>query len=149
MDLRDDALEAAEGRGAAHSLNPTGVERLDKAVKQFFKKGADVAFEAIGVKATIEAAFGTLARGGRLCVVGYCAEKVTLAAARIMFFEQEVIGSLGCPTAEYPPLVEDVAAGKIQVEPLVSNRVPLEKINEGFDLLREGRGIRNIVVPGD
>ena len=81
--------------------------------------------------------------------MGYCAEKVTLAAARIMFFEQEVIGSLGCPTAEYPPLVEDVAAGKIQVEPLVSNRVPLEKINEGFDLLREGRGIRNIVVPGD
>jgi 6-hydroxycyclohex-1-ene-1-carbonyl-CoA dehydrogenase len=149
VDLRDDALEAAKGLGAAHTLNPAGVERLDKAVKGIFKGGADVAFEAIGVKATIEAAFGGLARGGRLCVVGYCAEKVTLAAAKIMFFEQEVVGSLGCPTSEYPPLVEDVAAGRIQVEPLVSNRVPLESINEGFDILREGRGIRNIVIPGD
>ena len=38
-------------------------------------------------KPTIETAFSCLSRGGRLCVVGYCAEKVTLAAAKIMFFE--------------------------------------------------------------
>ncbi|MHC4470321.1 MAG: zinc-binding dehydrogenase [Planctomycetota bacterium] len=149
IDVRDDALEAAQSLGATHILNAAGVERLDKAVKGVFKGGADVAFEAIGRKETIEAAFGSLARGGRLCVVGYCADKVSLAAAKIMFFEQEVVGSLGCPTAEYPPLIQDVADGRIKVEPLVSNRVPLSQINEGFDILREGRGIRNIVVPGD
>ena len=146
IDTRESALAAAKGLGAAHVLNSEGVERLDKAVKDVFKGGVDVAFEAIGRKPTIEAAFSCLDRGGRLCVVGYCAEKVTLAAAKIMFFEQEVVGSLGCPTAEYPPLIEEVAAGRIRVEPLVSNRVPLSRINDGFDLLRNHQGVRNIVV---
>lgn len=149
VDLRDSALEAAKGLGATHTLNPQGVERIDKAVKEVFKGGCEVAFEAIGLKDTIEAAFACLARGGRLCVVGYSAAKVTLAAAKIMFFEQEVVGSLGCPTAEYPPLIQMVADGKIKVEELVSNRVGLENINDGFELLRKGEGIRNIVVPGE
>ena len=149
VDVRDSSLEAAKGLGATHVLNSTGVERIDKAVKGVFKGGADIVFEAIGRKETIEAAFGCLGRGARLCVVGYTADKVTLAAAKIMFFEQEVVGSLGCPTAEYPPLIEDVAAGKIAVEPLVSNRVSLTNIEEGFDLLRQHQGIRNIVVPGE
>ncbi len=146
VDLRPSAREAARSLGAAHVLDPSGVERLDKTVKGILAGGADVAFEAIGRKDTIEAAFSCLAKGGRLCVVGYCAEKVTLAAAKIMFFEQEVVGSLGCPTAEYRPLIEEVAAGRIRVEPLVTSRVSLEEINEGFDRLRRGEGIRNIVV---
>lgn len=147
IDLRDDSLAVAKELGATHTLNPTGIERVDKAVKEVFKGGADIAFEAIGVKPTIELAFNCLGRGGRLCVIGYCAEKVVLAAAKIMFFEQEVVGSLGCPTAEYPPLIEDVAAGKIKVEPLISNRVSLENINDGMDLLRAGKGLRTIVMP--
>ncbi len=100
IDMRDDSLEVAKELGATHTLNPKGIERVDKAVKAVFKGGADIAFEAIGMKPTIETAFACLARGGRLCVIGYCAEKVTLAAAKIMFFEQEVVGSLGAPTAE-------------------------------------------------
>jgi 6-hydroxycyclohex-1-ene-1-carbonyl-CoA dehydrogenase len=147
IDLRDDSLAVAKELGATHTLNPAGIERVDKAVKETFKGGADIAFEAIGVKPTIELAFNCLGRGGRLCVVGYCAEKVVLAAAKIMFFEQEVVGSLGCPTAEYPPLIEDVASGKIKVEPLISNRVSLEDINAGMDMLRAGKGLRTIVMP--
>ena len=148
VDVRDSALEVAKSLGATHVLNSTGVERMDKAVKGIFKGGADVAFEAIGRKDTIEAAFTCLAKGGRLCVVGYTADKVTLAAAKIMFFEQEVIGSLGCPTAEYPGLIAAAAEGRVKVEPLVSNRVSLEEINRGLDLLRSHQGIRTIVVPG-
>jgi threonine dehydrogenase-like Zn-dependent dehydrogenase len=79
--------------------------------------------------------------------VGYTSDTVTLPAAKIMFFEQEVVGSLGCPTAEYPGLIEAVVEGRIRVEPLVSNRVSLEEIAKGFDLLRNHVGIRTIVVP--
>lgn len=147
VDVRDSALAVAKELGAAHVLNSTGVDRLDKAVKGVFKGGADIAFEAIGKKPTIEAAFASLAKGGRLCVVGYTADPVTLAAAKIMFFEQEVVGSLGCPTAEYPGLIQAVAEGSMKVEPLVTNRVSLEEIGKGFDLLREHVGIRTIVVP--
>jgi D-arabinose 1-dehydrogenase-like Zn-dependent alcohol dehydrogenase len=147
IDTRESALEAARELGATHVLDPTGVDRIDKAVKGIFKGGADVAFEAIGNRATIEAAFSCLAKGGRLCVVGYTSDTVTLPAAKIMFFEQEVVGSLGCPAAEYPGLIEAVVEGRIRVEPLVSNRVSLEEIAKGFDLLRNHVGIRTIVVP--
>ena len=70
IDMRDDSLEVAKELGATHTLNPKGIERVDKAVKAVFKGGADIAFEAIGMKPTIETAFACLARGGRLCVIG-------------------------------------------------------------------------------
>ena len=64
-----------------------------------------------------------------------------------MFFEQEIVGSLGCRPVDYPRIIEMARRGKIQIRPLVTAKFPLDKINEAFDNLRKGVGIRNIVVP--
>ena len=64
-----------------------------------------------------------------------------------MYFEMSVVGSLGCRQVDYPPLLEMVRLGKIQVLPLVTARFPLERINEALDLLRAGQGLRSIVIP--
>jgi Zn-dependent alcohol dehydrogenase len=92
-------------------------------------------------------AYGLLRRGGRLCVIGYSADEVTLSAARLMYFELEIVGSLGCGAGLYPEILDLVAAGRLQLEPIVSGTVPLEHINEGFDRLRRGDGIRWVVTP--
>ena len=65
-----------------------------------------------------------------------------------MYYEIEVLGCLGCPTVEYPRLIELVRRGRIQLGPIVTSKMPLDDINDAFDLLRRGEGLRSIVVPG-
>ena len=93
-------------------------------------------------------AFETLRPGGRLCVIGYSEHDVTFSAAKIMYREMEIVGSLGCRPVDYPKIIELVRIGKIQVTPLVTHRFQLEKIDEAFELLRRGEGIRSVAIPG-
>lgn len=147
IDVNEHRLETARSLGAAELINPRAVERVDKAVRTLTDGGVDVAFEAIGTPKTIELAFALLKKGGRLCIVGYSAEPVTLSAARLMYYELEVAGSLGCGAGEYPEIIALVRAGKLRLEPIVSGTIPLADINEGLDRLRRGDGVRWVVRP--
>lgn len=147
VDVNDERLELARMLGAADTINPRAVERVDKAVRTATDGGVDVAFEAIGTPATITLAFGLLKRGGRLCVIGYSQEPVTLSAARLMYYELEIAGSLGCGAGEYAEILRLVCAGKIKLDPIVSGTVPLAAINDGLDRLRRGEGVRWVVTP--
>ena len=42
-------------------------------------------------------------------------------------------------------LVEDAMKGEIELEPFVKHTIPLEQINEAFDLMREGKSIRSVM----
>lgn len=147
IDVNDARLETAKSLGAVEAVNPNNVERLDKHVRKLTGGGVDIAFEAIGNPQTMRSAYSLLRRGGRLCVIGYSHEDVTLSAAKLMYFELEVVGSLGCGGGEYPEIIELVAAGRIKLDPVVSGTVPLANIDEGFDRLRKGEGVRWVVTP--
>lgn len=149
VDILDSKLEWAKKLGATTVINPTKVEKLGKEIKKLTGGGADVAIEAIGKPETIQETFTTLRKGGRLVIVGYASHDITVSAAKIMFFEMEIVGSLGCRPVDYPKIIELVRRGKIKVSELVTHRFPLEQINDAFDLLRHGDEsvIRSIVVP--
>jgi Zn-dependent alcohol dehydrogenase len=74
---------------------------------------------------------------------------MNLAVQKIMYFEQEVIGSLGCRPVDYPPLIEMARLGKVRVKEMVTHRFPLADINKAFDLLRSGDPtcLRAVVIP--
>jgi len=149
VDIVDKKLETAKKFGASATINPAKVEKAGKKIKKLTGGGADIAIEAIGRPDTIEAAFGTLRKGGRLVVVGFAGENISLSAGKIMFFEMEIVGSLGCRPLDYPKIIEMVRLGKIKVAELVTNRFPLEEINDAFDLLRshDENVIRSVVIP--
>lgn len=147
VDLNEERLEIARTLGAEEAINPEGVERLDKHVRKLTAGGVDVAFEAIGQPATIEMAFSLLRKGGRLCVIGFSHEPATIPVGKLMFFELEMVGSLGCGGGDYPEIVELVRQGKLQLDPVVSGTIPLDDIEEGFDRLRRGEGVRWVVTP--
>ncbi len=149
VDVHEAKLGGARFLGASAMINPRSVGRVDKEIKKLTQGGVDVAFEAIGKPETVRAAFDSVRRGGRVCVVGYCAEEVPLAISKLMYYEVEVVGSLGCPPVEYPRLIELVRRGRIKLDPLVTARMPLERINDAFDLLRRGEGLRTVVLPGN
>lgn len=149
VDIVPQKLEMAKKMGAAYVINAGEVENLPKAVKKISGGGVDVAFEVIGNPETQRQAFDSLRKGGRFVVVGYTHKELPLSAAKIMFFELEVVGSLGCRPVDYPKIIELARLGRIKVDELVTGKMPLEKINEAFDLLRQGDPgtIRTIVLP--
>jgi 6-hydroxycyclohex-1-ene-1-carbonyl-CoA dehydrogenase len=147
VDVNDQRLETARRLGAVETVNPKAVARADKHVRELTGGGADVAFEAIGSAGTIQLAYGLLRRGGRLCVIGYSAEEVALSAAKLMYFELEIVGSLGCGAGEYPEILGLVEAGRLTLDAIVSGTLPLERINDGLDRLRNGEGIRWVITP--
>ncbi|HEX9728658.1 MAG TPA: zinc-binding dehydrogenase [Gemmatimonadales bacterium] len=147
IDLSDERLALARRMGASETINPAGIERLDKHVRKLTHGGVDIAFEAIGNPATMRGAYALLRKGGRLCVIGYSHEDVALSAARLMYYELEVVGSLGCGGGEYPEIIAMVQAGRLQLGPIVSGCIPLAEIATGFDRLRKGEGVRWVVTP--
>ncbi|MBC8205169.1 MAG: zinc-binding dehydrogenase [FCB group bacterium] len=149
VDIVPEKLAAAKRFGANAVINAKEVERIDKIIKKMTGGGADVTFEVIGNPSTIQQAFSCIRKGGRTVVVGYTNKNVELPASKIMFFEQEVIGSLGCRPVDYPKIIEMARTGKIKIKELVTHKFPLEKINDAFDLLRSGDPtvIRSVVIP--
>ncbi|MBU1625931.1 zinc-binding dehydrogenase [bacterium] len=148
VDILDGKLEWAKKLGATATINPNKVDDVGKAVRKLTGGGADFAVEAIGRPETIELAFNCLRTGGRLVVIGYTHKNISVNAGRIMFREMEIVGSLGCRPYDYPKIIEMVRTGKIKVKELVTNKFPLEKINDAFDLMRSGdeKALRSIVV---
>ncbi len=149
VDIDEGKLERALTLGASETFNPKNEERPDKALRALSGGGVDIAFEAIGNPTTIQQAYGAIRKGGRLVVIGYTNESFSFNPARLMYHELEVVGSLGCRPVDYPPLIRMAAARKIQVDPLVTGRYPLEDINSAFDTLRRGEGVRGIILPND
>ena len=147
VDLNEQKLEVARQLGAEATLNPKEAPELAKAIRRTWGDAADVAFEAVGTPATIALGFDALRRGGRLCLVGYSRGPAELPARKVMFLEYTVIGSLGCRPADYGRVVELVRTGRVRIEPVVTGRLPLERIGEAADRLRQGDGFRTIVVP--
>lgn len=147
VDISEEKLEWSRKLGASETVNPKqaqeGVARL---VRRLTGGGADIALEVIGNPHTIQEAFSTLRPGGRLVMVGYSNHEVALNAGRIMYREMEIRGSLGCRPVDYPRVIELVRSGSVQVYPLVTGRFPLRDINKGLDTLRQGKGIRSVVV---
>ncbi len=67
IDLVDEKLAWASKLGAAETINPTGIERIDKTVRKMTDGGAHIAFEAIGLPTTQKQAFACPATGWALC----------------------------------------------------------------------------------
>ena len=141
----------ARGRGARRSrkavINPTTVERVDKEVRKLTAGGANIGFEAIGNPTPQAQTFACLRTGGRFVVVGYSDKPMLLDTSRVMYREMEIVGSLGCRAVDYPRVIQLVRRGQLKVKELVTARFSLPEINQGFDALRRGQGIRSVIVP--
>lgn len=80
-------------------------------------------------------------------MVGFSGKPMNLNTGRVMYREMEIVGSLGCRAVDYPRILELACQDKIKVKELVTSQFSLDDINEAFDHLRKGQGIRSVVVP--
>ena len=144
-DIDENKLEIALELGAKYAFNPEKTP-----VRDFLKQNGgavDVAFEVIGKPETIEAAYKSLGLTGRLCIIGYTNQNISINPAKIMFYEQEIIGSIGCRPLDYYKIIDLIKEGKIKLDNLIANKYELEDINKALDELRASKVLRNIILP--
>lgn len=149
VDLQEEKLALAKEFGARYIVNPSKEENTRKKILSLIGP-ADVVFEVIGNPITQKLGLDLLGAGGKLMVVGYSPKLWdNFQSGKVMFRELDVMGSLGCPPSSFPRILELIQQGKIKVEQQITHRFPLEKINDAFEQLRKGDGVRVLVDIAD
>ena len=134
--------EAALRCGATVAVAPEDVAGAVTALSG--GQGADVVVELAGVTATLELATGVLGRRGRLVLVGYSADSLTVSPLALVVAEQRVVASVGNTLAELEDAVALAAAG--QLTPPVADTMPLSQVNDALDRLRAGEVTGRLVL---
>jgi 6-hydroxycyclohex-1-ene-1-carbonyl-CoA dehydrogenase len=105
-------------------------------------------FEVTGSKAGQEIALALLSFIGKLIWVGFSTNVNEYSLSRLMAFDAEIIGTWGCLPEYYPPTLEMVLDGRIQIEPFVETR-PMSTIRETFEEAHAGKLMKRVVLVPD
>jgi alcohol dehydrogenase len=150
IDLSDEKLALARSLGATHTFNAAEADLIDK-VKQATKGGVDFAIEMAGSTRAFETAYRVTRRGGTTITAGLPPPTATWAmpSTNLVAEERTIKGSyIGTcvPSRDLPRYIDLYKEGRLPVDKLMSGRLKLEDINEAFDLLHEGKAVRQVVV---
>jgi len=141
--------ELALQLGATHVIDPEAEDPV-AAIRAIVPDGVDHAFEAVGSPAVAEQAFAATRTGGTTVLIGQPAlgVAVSLPVYELTQFEHAVLGThIGgaTPALDIPVLAALVAAGKLDLAPLVTHRYPLEEIGEALETTRSGTAGRVVL----
>ncbi|PZX33730.1 putative S-(hydroxymethyl)glutathione dehydrogenase; zinc-containing alcohol dehydrogenase family [Cupriavidus phytorum] len=142
-------LELARKFGATDVVDASEGNVPD-AVRALTGGGVHHAFEAIGLKETTEQAFAMLRRGGTATVIGMIAPGVKIELKGSDFLgEKRIQGSLMGSNrfpVDMPRMVDFYMAGRLHLDALIAQRLPLDRINDAFDELRRGELARSVIL---
>lgn len=131
VDLDSQRLQLARQCGADDTL-AADEQPLERLLSMTGGRGMDLAFEAVGVPATVDLATAAVRKGGRVVLVGNVTPEVGLHLQRIVTRELSLLGTCASQH-DYPRCLELIARGAVVVDPLISAVAPLE---EGPDWFR-------------
>ncbi|WP_425834529.1 Zn-dependent alcohol dehydrogenase [Streptomyces fractus] len=134
--------------GATKAISPD--ELADAKQNITAGEGFDYVFEVVGKSATARTAYETTRRGGTLCVVGAGAmdDFLQLNMFELFFDEKKILPSMyggGDVLQSYERAIALWRAGRIDLESLITHRVPLADINEALDQMRTGVALRTCI----
>jgi len=144
-DLSDYRLDVARQCGIDAASNAAGESLTDAAAREFGSEGFSVAFEAVGVEATMTAAVEAIEKGGDIVVLGVFGEKPRIDMSVVGDRELSLIGTLMYQHADYVQAVEWIADGSIRTEPLQSKHFPLDDYIDAYKFI-EARGEKSMKV---
>ncbi len=145
VDLAENRLALALELGATHTLKSDACDVPAEVAKLTGGRGADSAFEVVGISPTLNLALATLRRGGSAVLVGNLAPKTDFPLQAVVTKELTLYGT--CSSAgEYPLCLELIAKGAIRVEPMISAVAPLADGVEWFEKLSAKDGSKYMKV---
>jgi len=149
VDVVPEKLELALELGATHAI--AGGEGAVEAVRSLTLGGAAKVIETAGSAAVLEQAYQATRRGGTTVSVGlpHPAQLLSIPAVSLVTEERTLKGSyLGSsvPRRDIPRYIELYREGRLPVDRLLTHTLALDEINEGFERLARGEGVRQAVL---
>ncbi len=149
VDINPEKLETARRFGATDLVDASEVDPV-KAVKQLTSGGVEYSFEALGLKQTSEQAFRMLRTGGVATIIGMVpvGVKIEINAADLLNDKRLQGCNMGSNhfRVDMPRYVDFYLRGLLKLDEMVSKRIALEEINEGFEDMKQGKVARSVIV---
>src|SRR6476660_8755810 len=153
VDMVDGKLQTATKFGATDTVNPsTDGDAVAKVMELTSGRGADVAFEVIGLGATIEQALQMTRRGGQAVIVGVPSFDTMLTinpAMDLLVNEKQIRGcwyGSSSDQRDVPKLAALYQSGDLMLDELMSTKITLDQVNEAMDNMGSGEIARSVIV---
>jgi len=149
-DIKPFRIEHAKKIGAAREvIDASKGDVISKIKSAIGERGADIVFEGAGSTTTIQQALEAVALCGRVVLFGACPDNPTLdTSSFITYKEIDVLGMTGRYMYDtwfrVQRLVEDK---KIDLTSVVTHKLPLDKAEEGFQLIMKGEASKVLLLP--
>ncbi len=151
VDLLENKLEFARRFGATHAVNASKGNPVEEIRALTGGRGADYAFEVIGLPETMRQAYDSLGKRGMAVVIGVTptTAEVSIPSMSLVFEERVLTGSVygsSRPRIDILKLIDLYRAGKLKLDELLTRAYPFDQINEAYDALERGEVARSIVT---
>jgi S-(hydroxymethyl)glutathione dehydrogenase / alcohol dehydrogenase len=152
IDMNESKFEMAKKLGATDCVNPANYDKpIQEVIVDMTDGGVDFSFECIGNVKTMRAALECCHKGwGESVIIGVAGAGQEISTRPF----QLVTGRVWRGTAfggvkgrtQIPGYVDNYMSGDINLDDMVTFKMPLEDINKAFDLMHEGKSIRSVIV---
>lgn len=148
IDPSADKRELVGAFGATRAVAPDDARAAMRELTG--KQGFDHVFECVGRASLVRQAYDLTRRGGSVVVVGAGAreDEVRFTMNELFYDNKRILPSMyggGDVRLEYARLIRLWRAGRLDLESMVTARLPLERLDEALDLLRAGAAIRTVI----
>ena len=150
VDINPAKRAMAEKFGMTHFINPKEHANVVDAIVQLTDGGADYSFECIGNTQVMRDALECTHKGwGRSIIIGVAEAGAEISTRPFQLvtgrkWEGSAFGGARGRT-DVPKIVDWYMDGKLNIDDLITHKLKLEDINEGFDLMKRGESIRSVV----
>ncbi|MFC0679509.1 S-(hydroxymethyl)glutathione dehydrogenase/class III alcohol dehydrogenase [Lysobacter korlensis] len=151
VDINPAKFELAKSMGATDCINPKDHERpIQEVIVEMTDGGVDYSFECIGNVEVMRSALECCHKGwGESIIIGVAGagqeirtRPFQLVTGRV--WRGSAFGGVK-GRSQLPGMVEQAMRGEIDLDPYITHELPLEQINEAFDLMHEGKSIRTVI----
>jgi len=149
-DIVPEKLALALECGATHAADVRTTDLIKIAKDVTAGRGADVVLESAGVEAGFRLSAEAVRPGGEIIWLGKTDVNAEVKFRWGSLMQEKRIrrSSYGGarPARDFPLLAESYLCGKLRLDPLITQRIALDQINEGFSALKAGKAIRSVVL---
>ena len=151
VDTNPSKLSMASDLGATHCVDSSR-EPMREAVLKLAPGGVDYAFEVVGNAELVAQTFELTRQGGTCVMVGSPPAGTTIPIdGRALFNERRLLGTIGgsnVPGRDIPRIVALYQAGKLPIDRLISQRLPLDQVATAFAAADAGTVARSVITMG-
>ena len=151
IDMNETKLQMAKEFGATATVNAAQGDPVSQVMEMTGQRGADVAFEVIGLQQTIDQTITMTRRGGQAILVGVPKMDVMItipAFFGVVLAEKTIKGCwYGSSNVQkdVPKLIELYKKGDLKLDELISRTITLDEINEAFEAMKTGEVARSVI----